>query len=44
MTTNNELGSILARFVLAFTASYELTQLGRSPFEALMVTIAIVLL
>jgi hypothetical protein len=41
---NNELSNILARFVLAFTASYELAQLGRSPFESLLVTIAIVLL
>ena len=41
---NNELSNMIARLILAFTASYELAQLGRSPFESLLVTIAIVLL
>jgi hypothetical protein len=41
---NQELANFLARCVLVFTAGYELAQLGRSPFEIVAVTAAIVLL
>lgn len=41
---NQELSNLLARCILVFTAGYELIQLGRSPFEMVAVSVAIVLL